>query len=265
MGPSTILRPDLSRIARRSQRPPLPVPAIKESISARMSFEPQKSSKTATESPISNSPVFRNHRRRTGRTGRFRRAHDTTLCVRHAAATRRYDPSPRRNATTDLRCVVSQHPFHEQIANKFPAQKLNLKQKLKRRKSPNSARQRNQTGPSAHAEATRQMAKAMVGGIQTGRRMNERVGTFIQKFIPRLLPNANSKKPLIVPTYVMIFIAVVIPVVVVTMASVIYLRFGQSIQYDELYRQALTARAQADGANRSHPSARWLAECAFTS
>jgi hypothetical protein len=32
------------------------------------------------------------------------------------------------------------------------------------------------------------------------------------------------------------------------MASVIYLRFGQSIQYDELYRQALAARAQADGA-----------------
>lgn len=102
--------------------------------------------------------------------------------------------------------------------------------------------------PSAHAEAARQMAKAMVGGIQSGRRVNERVKTIFEKFVPRLLPNANSKKPLVVPTYAMVFIAVVIPVLVVTVASVVYLRFGQSIQYDELYRQALNARAQAEGA-----------------
>ncbi len=99
--------------------------------------------------------------------------------------------------------------------------------------------------PSAHAEATRQMAKAVVGGIQTGRRVNERLGTFMQRFIPRLLPSAESNKPFIAPTYAMVFIAVVIPVLVVTIASVVYLRFGQSIQYDELYSQALNARAQA--------------------
>ena len=97
----------------------------------------------------------------------------------------------------------------------------------------------------AHAQATRQMAKAMVGGIQTGRRVNERVGAFMRKFLPRLLPNAASNKPLIVPTYVMVFIAIVIPVLVVTIASVVYLQFGQSIQYDELYGQALNSRAQA--------------------
>ena len=102
--------------------------------------------------------------------------------------------------------------------------------------------------PSAHAEAARQMAKAMVGGIQSGRRVNERIRTLLARFIPRLLPNASSKKPLVVPTYAMVFIAVVIPVLVVTVASMVYLRFGQSIQYDELYRQALNARAQAEGA-----------------
>jgi hypothetical protein len=89
------------------------------------------------------------------------------------------------------------------------------------------------------------MAKAMVGGIQTGRRLNERLGAFMRKFLPRLLPNAASNKPLIVPTFVMVFIAIVIPVLVVTIASVVYLQFGQSIQYDELYGQALNARAQA--------------------
>ena len=103
-------------------------------------------------------------------------------------------------------------------------------------------------GPSAHAEAARQMAKAMVGGIQSGRRVNERVGKFMSKFIPRLLPTMSSKKPLVIPTYIMVFIAVVIPILVVTMATVVYLRFGQSIQYEELYGQALAARAQAESA-----------------
>jgi hypothetical protein len=97
----------------------------------------------------------------------------------------------------------------------------------------------------AHAEATRQMAKAMVGGIQTGRRVNERVATLMHKFVPRLLPNTASNQPLMLPTSIMIFMAIVIPVLVVTAASVVYLQFGQSIQYDELYGQALNARAQA--------------------
>ena len=111
--------------------------------------------------------------------------------------------------------------------------------------SSRAARRRRRLRPGAHAQATRQMAKAVVGGIQSGRRVNESVRTFMQKFIPRLLPSAASKKPFIIPTYALVFIAVVIPVLVVTAASVIYLRFGQSVQYDELYGQALNARAQA--------------------
>ncbi len=101
--------------------------------------------------------------------------------------------------------------------------------------------------PGAHAEATRQMAKVVAGGIQTGRRVNERLGTFMQRFIPRLLPNADSTQPYTVPTYAMVFMAVVIPVLVVTIATVVYLRFGQSVQYDEYYRQAVIARGQATG------------------
>ena len=97
----------------------------------------------------------------------------------------------------------------------------------------------------AHAEATRQMAKVMVGGIKTGRRMNERLRTSMGKFIPRLLPGASSDQTFSMPTYAMVFIAVVIPVLVVTIASVVYLRFGQSVQYDELYLQALNLRALA--------------------
>jgi hypothetical protein len=97
----------------------------------------------------------------------------------------------------------------------------------------------------AHAEATRQMAKVMVGGIRSGRRVNESLQTALGRFVPRLLPSGDGTKPFVIPTYLLISIAVVIPVIVVTMASVVYFRLGQSIQYDELYGQALNARAQA--------------------
>jgi hypothetical protein len=97
----------------------------------------------------------------------------------------------------------------------------------------------------ASVAATRQVAKAMVGGIQTGRRVNESIGGFLRKFLPRLLPGSDANQPFSLPTYVLIFIAVVIPVTVVTVASVVYLRFGQSIQYDEFYVQARNTAAQA--------------------
>ena len=105
----------------------------------------------------------------------------------------------------------------------------------------------------AHVEATRQMAKVMVGGIQVVRGMTDRFGTMGGKFIPRLLPGvsteqSHSASP---PTYLMVFIAIVIPVLVVTIASVVYLRFGQSVQYDELYLQALNQRALATGTTDS--------------
>ena len=99
----------------------------------------------------------------------------------------------------------------------------------------------------AHAQATRQMAKVMVGGIQVVRSMTDRFGTLGGRFIPRLLPgvNAEQSQPASPPTYLMVFIAVVIPVVVVTIAMVVWMRFGQSTQYDELYMEALNQRALA--------------------
>jgi hypothetical protein len=111
---------------------------------------------------------------------------------------------------------------------------------------PGRARRRRQRSD-ASAAATRQVAKAVVGGIQTGRRLNERVGGFLKKFLPRLLPGSDVHKPFSLPTYALIFIAVVIPVTVVTVASIVYLRFGQSIQYDELFAQANNAKVQALG------------------
>ena len=230
-GTISILRPDLSR-SRSDSTPPLPVPTIKESTSLEESPPPIV---PITEDELDELADFAAH------------------MIQPSAY-----PMPPLPA--DMIPLPEEMPATESMMRGFPTSipRTNLPAKLPDPKvefeeevevdDVSTSAPVKSDKPSAHAEAARQMAKAMVGGIQTGRRMNERVGTFFQKFIPRLLPNANSKKPLVVPTYVMIFIAVVIPAVVVTMASVIYLRFGQSIQYDELYRQALAARAQADGA-----------------
>lgn len=99
--------------------------------------------------------------------------------------------------------------------------------------------------PDAHAEAARQMAKVMVGGIRTGRRLNERVSDFLRNFIPKLLPGTDSTKPLVIPTYVMLFIAVLVPLMVSMIAWVVYSNFGLSETHMELYQKALVENAQA--------------------
>ncbi len=109
---------------------------------------------------------------------------------------------------------------------------------------PGRARRRRQRSDASVA-ATRQVAKGMARIIQAGRRVTERTGGFLGSFLPRLLPGSDASKPYSLPTYALIFIAVVIPVAVVTVASIVYLRFGQSIQYDELYAQARSAQSQA--------------------
>lgn len=99
----------------------------------------------------------------------------------------------------------------------------------------------------AHAEATRQMAKVMVGGIKTGRRMNERIAAFMHRFLPRLLPGADAQpnQAVAVPTYILVFIALVIPVLVSVVSWVIYDKYGLSERYRELYLNATLERDRA--------------------
>ena len=101
--------------------------------------------------------------------------------------------------------------------------------------------------PTAHAEAARQMAKIMVGGIKSGRRLNERLGDFLRNFVPKLLPGTDSTQPLVIPTYVMVFIAVIIPMMVAVVSWIVYNKYGLSETYFELYQRALVENAQASG------------------
>lgn len=99
----------------------------------------------------------------------------------------------------------------------------------------------------AHAEATRTMAKVMVGGIKTGRRVNERIAALMQRFLPRLLPGVEShpNQPFTIPTYLLVFIALVIPVLVSVVSWIVYDKYGLSEQFRALYEKAQIERARA--------------------
>lgn len=100
------------------------------------------------------------------------------------------------------------------------------------------------SAPHQPSERTRQAAKTIANGLQVLRRSNERVSEGMRKFLPRLLPGAEDKSPAI-PSSAMIFISLLIPLVVVTIASVVYFRYGRSVQFEQYLVQARDARVQA--------------------
>jgi hypothetical protein len=92
----------------------------------------------------------------------------------------------------------------------------------------------------------RQTAKIIAGGIQAARRISANIGEKLRNFLPRLLPGSETVNETSGPsTAAMIFMAVLIPLMVVTVASVVYLRFGRSQQYDTYLGQANEMKAQA--------------------
>ena len=93
---------------------------------------------------------------------------------------------------------------------------------------------------------TRRAARTITGGMQAWRAAMDRVGQSVQRFMPRLLPGAEPKA-LSLSTPAMAFIAILVPLVVVTVASVVYFRYGRSVQYEAYLVQARDARAQAVG------------------
>ena len=106
---------------------------------------------------------------------------------------------------------------------------------------PPQVRTRTPATPREPSQWMRQTAKAIINGIQTWRRGNERLSDGTRKFLPRLLP--GESKP--IPGYVMNFIAIVIPLIVCTIGVVMYLGTGRSLQYDSYMTKAQTASAQA--------------------
>jgi hypothetical protein len=97
--------------------------------------------------------------------------------------------------------------------------------------------------PREPSEATRQVARGLVGGIRASRRMGDAFTRNLSRFLPNLLPGSEAGSAS--SSLVMIFIAIVIPLLVVVAGVTVYLRFGRSYQYDNLFLQAESARTQA--------------------
>jgi hypothetical protein len=97
--------------------------------------------------------------------------------------------------------------------------------------------------PCEPSEATRQVARGLVGGIRASRRMGDAFTRNLSKFLPNLLPGSEGGTTS--SSLIMIFIAIVIPLLVVVAGVTVYLRFGRSYQYDNLFLQAESARTQA--------------------
>ncbi|MBK8824921.1 MAG: hypothetical protein IPN58_20655 [Anaerolineales bacterium] len=99
--------------------------------------------------------------------------------------------------------------------------------------------------PREPSARTRQTAKLIATGIQSTRRISETIGEKLKNFLPRLLPNTETNEVIMPSSATMMFMAVLIPLMVVTIASVVYLRYGRSQQYETYLGQAQEMKAQA--------------------
>lgn len=100
--------------------------------------------------------------------------------------------------------------------------------------------------PSEPSPQAKQAAKAVVNFMQGVRHGSASFGERFRNFLPRLLPASES--PEVQPvssTALMGFMAILIPLIVVTIAVVVYLRYGRNEQYDAYYNQALQLKQQA--------------------
>lgn len=99
--------------------------------------------------------------------------------------------------------------------------------------------------PREPSAQTRQAAKAIVNVMQGLRTSSAALGERFRNFLPRLLPAENPEALSVSSTAFMGFMAVLIPLIVVTLAVVVYLRYGRNEQYDAYYNQALEMKQQA--------------------
>jgi hypothetical protein len=94
------------------------------------------------------------------------------------------------------------------------------------------------------AERQRQAARRMLDVLQAVRKVGDGIGRGVRNFLPRLLP-ASEQGAWAVASPAMMFIAVLVPLLVVTMASAVYFRYGRSVQYEQYLVQARDSRLQA--------------------
>lgn len=91
------------------------------------------------------------------------------------------------------------------------------------------------------------VAGKVLTGVQNVRRFGETMKTSFQTLLRRTLPGHPEDHSPIMQGSTMAFIAVIVPLMVVVIASTVYMRFGRSAQYDQNYKQAINEAVGAIG------------------
>ncbi len=82
--------------------------------------------------------------------------------------------------------------------------------------------------------------------MQGARGVTQKISRGLGKFLPNLLPNSNETDSQDGGSS-LAFVAIAIPVIVVTIAGLVYARYGRVTQYNDYYGMAMVQAAQAHG------------------
>jgi len=99
--------------------------------------------------------------------------------------------------------------------------------------------------PVSHRRA--ELFRWLARGLQAGRGFFQSISNGIGKILPRLLPAPQEGEMAVMSGSTMAFIAIAVPLLIVTVAAMVYMRYGRLSQYDENYKQAVTAAISAIG------------------
>ncbi|MFH1908314.1 MAG: hypothetical protein ABIL11_13180 [Chloroflexota bacterium] len=105
--------------------------------------------------------------------------------------------------------------------------------------------------PASRRRAQHLLGKDLFRGLarvlQSGRGFSQSISNGIRKLLPRLLPDQPEGESPGISSSSMAFIAIAVPLLIVTIASIVYMRYGRAIQYDENYKLAVSAAVGAIG------------------
>lgn len=96
-------------------------------------------------------------------------------------------------------------------------------------------------------------ARFLAQSIQQGRALSQKISGAVEKLIPRLMPGEQDEAPARLPDSLPAMLAIAIPLLVVTVAVMVYLKFGIPEQYDIAYQHAYSEVRQAQ--NEQNPTA----------
>ena len=159
----------------------------------------------------------------------------------HRTGPREFPASiPRAKPRTEAEApAIEENPIVEKIEPKpEPVQEIKTeKESVPEIKIPEGPRE-----PSPQAKQAAKIVVNLMQGFRTG---SASLGERFRNFLPRLLPAEEQSTTSVSANAFMGFMAVLIPLIVVTLAVVVYLRYGRNEQYEAYYNQALQMKQQA--------------------